>query len=71
MTDRVYKTIELTGTSKTGIEDAVQNALARASKTVRRMGWFTVVETRGRIEDGQVSQWQVTLKIGFSLDEEE
>ncbi len=64
----VYKMLELTGTSTTGIEDAVQNALARASKTVRRMGWFQVLETRGRIEDGKVAQWQVTVKIGFTLD---
>jgi flavin-binding protein dodecin len=69
MNDNVYKMIELTGTSTTTLEDAIQNAITRASKTVRRMGWFQVVETRGRISDGKVAQWQVTLKIGFTLDE--
>lgn len=69
MDDHVYKILELTGTSPTSIEEAVQNALNRASKTVRRMGWFQVIETRGRIQDGQVGQWQVTVKIGFTLEE--
>lgn len=69
MNDNVYKLIELTGTSTTTLEDAIQNAITRASKTVRRMGWFQVAETRGRIADGKVAQWQVTLKIGFTLDE--
>lgn len=66
--DPVYKSIELTGTSGKSIEDAVQNALRRAANTVRRMGWFEVVETRGRIQDNQVAQWQVTIKVGFTLD---
>ncbi|RMF05924.1 MAG: dodecin domain-containing protein [Chloroflexi bacterium] len=70
MTNNVYKLIELTGTSSTSIEDAVQNAVARASKTVRNMRWFEVVETRGAIDGDNVAQWQVTLKIGFSLDDE-
>ena len=69
MTDHVYKLIELTGTSTTSVEDAVNNALARAAKTVRNMHWFQVVETRGAIRDGKVGQWQVTLKVGFALDE--
>ena len=69
MSDHVYKQIELVGSSKNGIEDAVQNALARASKTVRNMRWFEVTETRGHIVDGKVDHWQVSLKIGFTLDE--
>ncbi|MFQ5769560.1 MAG: dodecin [bacterium] len=69
MNDHVYKMLELTGTSTTSIEDAVQNALARASKTVRRMGWFQVLETRGSIKDGQIAHWQVTVKIGFTLED--
>ncbi|MFQ5603812.1 MAG: dodecin [bacterium] len=69
MEDHVYKMIELTGTSTTSIEDAVQNALNRASKTIRKMGWFQVVETRGSIKEGRVMHWQVTVKIGFTLDE--
>ncbi len=69
MSDHVYKKIELTGSSTTGIEDAVHNALARASQTMRNMRWFEVVETRGHIENGKVAHWQVTIKIGFTLDE--
>ncbi len=69
MTDHVYKQIELTGTSSAGIEGAVSNALARAAKTVRNMHWFEVVETRGAVTDGRVGQWQVTVKVGFVLDD--
>lgn len=69
MNDQVYKLIEITGSSSKGIEDAVQNALRRASQSVRHMRWFEIVETRGRIEDGAVAIWQVTLKIGFALED--
>jgi len=69
MPDHIYKKIELTGSSKTSIEDAVNAALAKASKTIRNMGWFEVVETRGQIVDGKVAYWQVTLKIGFTLED--
>jgi flavin-binding protein dodecin len=69
MSDRVYKLIELTGTSATGVGDAVQNAIARAAKTIRHMRWFEVVETRGSIDTDHVAQWQVTLKVGFTLEE--
>jgi flavin-binding protein dodecin len=69
MSDHVYKLLELTGSSKTSIEDAVQTAIAKASKTMRNMHWFQVVETRGHIADGKVAHWQVTLKIGFTLEE--
>ena len=68
MSEHVYKHIELTGSSKTSIEDAVSNALARASKTVRNIHWFQVVETRGHVADGKVAHWQVTIKAGFTLD---
>jgi flavin-binding protein dodecin len=67
MTDAVYKKIEITGTSDTSIEDAVRNAVTRAAKTVKKMRWFEVIETRGMIDDGKVTQWQVTVKIGFHL----
>jgi flavin-binding protein dodecin len=67
--NHVYKLIELTGSSPKGIEDAVNNAIDRASKTVRNMRWFEVTETRGHIENGKVGHWQVTLKIGFTLDD--
>ncbi len=65
----VYKTVEITGTSKKTEEDAVRQALARASKSVRNMRWFQVTETRGTIENGSVGVWQVTIKVGFTLDE--
>jgi len=68
MSEHVYKKIELVGSSKSSIEEAVQNALARAEKTVRNMRWFEVTETRGHIENGKVDHWQVTLKVGFTLD---
>ena len=69
MPNKVYKHIELTGTSSTSIEDAVQGAIARASKTVRSIRWMQITETRGQIDGGKVVQWQVTLKAGFTLDE--
>lgn len=69
MSDRVYKLIEVTGTSETTLEDAIQTAISRSSETVRNMRWFQVVETRGAIQDGKVSQWQVTLKVGFALED--
>lgn len=69
MSDHVYKHLELTGSSKTSIEDAIQKAIAKAAKTVRNMQWFQVLETRGHIADGKVAHWQVTLKIGFTLEE--
>ena len=69
MTNKIFKHIELTGTSSTSIEDAVQGALTRASKTVRNIRWMEVIETRGQVEDGKVVQWQVTLKAGFALEE--
>ena len=69
MSDHVYKILELTGSSATSIEDAVANAIAKAARTVRRMQWFQVLETRGHIEDGRVSHWQVTVKVGFTLED--
>ena len=65
----VFKQIEITGTSSIGIEDAIQSAIARASRSVRKMQWFEVSEVRGRIDSDHVSQWQVSLKIGFTLEE--
>ncbi len=69
MDSTVYKIMELTGTSPTSIEEAVQNAVARAGRTVRQMRWFEVVETRGALKDNAVAEWQVTVKIGFALEE--
>jgi flavin-binding protein dodecin len=68
MSDHIYKKIELVGSSPNGIEQAIKNALARAKKTIRNMRWFEVTETRGEIENGKVNHWQVTLKVGFTLD---
>ena len=69
MSEHVYKLIELTGSSKTGIEDAIQNAITKASKSLRNMRWFQVIATRGYIEEGKVAYWQVTIKIGFTLED--
>ena len=69
MSDHVYKKIELVGSSPRSIEDAVANAVTRAKKTVRNMRWFEVAETRGQIENGQINHWQVTLNVGFTLDD--
>jgi flavin-binding protein dodecin len=69
MSDHIYKYIELTGSSTTGTDDAVRNAIRKASKSVHNLEWFEVTETRGHIVDGDVKHWQVTLKIGFRLDD--
>ena len=68
MSDNIYKVIELVGSSPTSIEDAIDGAIRRASATVREIRWFEVLETRGHVEDGKVAHYQVTLKIGFTLD---
>jgi flavin-binding protein dodecin len=68
MENNVYKKIEVTGTSSSTMEDAILNAIGRASETIRNMRWFEVTESRGTIENGSVAEWQVTVKIGFTLD---
>lgn len=68
MSSHVYKSLELTGSSASSIEDAVSAAIAKASETVRNLQWFEIVETRGHIRDGKVVHWQVTLKVGFTLE---
>ena len=69
MADHTYKLIELVGSSKTGIDDAINNAITRASKTLRNMDWFEVTETRGHLQDGKVAHFQVTLKVGMRLED--
>ena len=69
MTDHIYKKIELTGSSSVGLQQAIENAISKASKTIHDMRWFEVVETRGHIADGKIAHWQVTIKVGFSLTE--
>jgi len=69
MSNHVYKIIELTGSSTTTLEDAIQNAISKAAETIRNLRWFEVMETRGQITDGQVAHWQVTVKIGFTIED--
>jgi flavin-binding protein dodecin len=69
MSEPVFKKIEITGSSSKGLDDAIQAAISTASKTVRQMRWFEVQEIRGTIDDGKVGQWQVTIKIGFRLED--
>lgn len=68
MANHVYKSLELTGSSSQSIEDAVQTAIAKAHETVRNIHWFNITETRGHVVDGKVAHWQVSLKVGFTLD---
>jgi flavin-binding protein dodecin len=69
MSENVYKMVEVVGSSKTGIEDAIEKAIARAASTLHDIRWFEVKETRGHVENGRVAHYQVTLKIGFTLGE--
>jgi dodecin len=67
-TDHVYKVIELVGTSEKSIEDAIQIAIGRATKTLKHLRWFEVIQTRGHIDNGKIGHYQVTLKVGFTLE---
>ena len=69
MPEHIYKTVELTRSSTVGSDDAIQRAIERASKTLHHLRWFEVTQLRGHIESGAVAHWQVTLKVGFTLDE--
>ena len=69
MPGHIYKHIQLTGSSTQSSDDAVRAAIERASKTVRGMRWFEVIESRGHIEDGKIAHWQVTVNVGFTLEE--
>jgi hypothetical protein len=69
MDDHVYRVIEITGSSQKSIEDAIQTAVARAAKTLRNLRWFEIVQTRCQIEQGKVSFYQATLKIGFTVED--
>jgi dodecin len=71
MPDHVYRIIQVAGSSEKSIEDAIQIAVGRASRTLRQVGWFEVVETRGHVDDGKVAHYQVTLKVGFTLDDDD
>ena len=69
MSDHVYKKIELTGSSTTSIEDAVNRAINKAGQTLRNLRWFEVTEIRGMIDDNAVGYWQVTVKVGFTMED--
>jgi flavin-binding protein dodecin len=69
MSDHVYKIVELTGSSHDGMEDAIRNAVERAGQTLHNLRWFEVTDTRGHIEGNKIAHWQVTIKVGFTLDE--
>ena len=68
MTDHVYKTIQITGSSKKGVEDAIRGAIAKASKSVHNLRWFKVTEIRGDVSGADVQYWQVSIDVGFTLD---
>ncbi|HPX89302.1 MAG TPA: dodecin family protein [Methylophilaceae bacterium] len=70
MPNHIYKKIELTGSSTISIQDAIENAVARAAKTLQDLRWLEVIETRGHLENGKVAHWQVTIKVGFALKED-
>jgi flavin-binding protein dodecin len=69
MSEHTYKLIELVGSSPVSSDEAIKNAIAKASKTVKHMNWFELVETRGHIVDGQVAHFQVTIKVGFRIED--
>ena len=68
MQDHIYKVVELVGSSETSIEDAINAAISRANETIRHLRWFEVVQTRGHVENGKISHYQVTLKVGFTME---
>ena len=69
MSEHVYKYIEITGSSTSSMQHAIENAIAKASKTLRNLHWFEVIETRGHIDNGAVAHWQVTIKVGMRLED--
>jgi len=69
MDEHIYKIIQLAGSSETSIEDAVQSAITKASRSLHQLRWFEVLETRGHIEEGRVKHYQVVLKVGFTLED--
>jgi len=70
MSEHVYKTVEIVGSSTVSADDAVRRAVARAAQTIRQLRWFEVTDTRGHIENDTIAHWQVTVKIGFTLEDE-
>lgn len=70
MHDHIYKIVELAGSSEAGYEDAIQNAITRASQSIRHLRWFEVSEMRGQVENGQVKHYQVVIRVGFTLEDQ-
>lgn len=68
MENHIYKKIEIVGTSETSSDDAVQNAIAKASKSLQNLRWFEITDSRGSIKNGKVEHWQVTIKLGFTMN---
>ena len=71
MSEHVYRVTEIVGTSTSGLDDAISNAVGRAAKTLRNLDWFEVTQIRGHLEDGQIAHYQATLKVGFRLDDDD
>ncbi|HEY2191056.1 MAG TPA: dodecin [Actinomycetospora sp.] len=69
MADNIYRKTEIVGTSETSVDDAIKGAIKRAAETLRQIGWFEVSEIRGHVEDGEIGHYQVTLKVGFALED--
>jgi flavin-binding protein dodecin len=69
MAGHVYKKVEIVGSSPDGFQEAVENGVAKAAETLHNLRWFEVVDTRGQLDEGEIAHWQVTLKIGFTLDD--
>lgn len=69
MADNIYRKTEIVGTSETSVDDAIQGAIKRAASTLRQIGWFEVSEIRGHVENGEIGHYQVTLKVGFALED--
>ena len=68
MDQHIYKIVEIVGSSETSIQDAIQTGITRAAKSVRHIGWFEVLQTRGHVQDGRIDHFQVTMKVGFTLE---
>ena len=71
MAEHIYRIAEIVGTSTNGVDEAIRNAIGRANQTLRNMDWFEMTEIRGHLADGQVADWQVTVKVGFRLEDSE
>ncbi|MEJ8672206.1 MULTISPECIES: dodecin [unclassified Streptomyces] len=69
MSNHTYRVTDIVGTSPEGVDQAIRNGIERASQTLRNLDWFEVTEVRGQLDDGQIAHWQVTMKVGFRLDE--